>query len=190
MEYTGPAQFCPPNGISSLLEAMRTNARQGSRELDGLLLEYPSDARLHFLKGSSLAEEGGDIQAARAAMQRAVDLAPDHVMTRFQFGFHLLAWGEVGAAQEIWRPLLSLPDAHYVHHLVKGLYHLINEEIEEALRLLQSGIAGNNENQPTNRDMQLIVDAVVDRLHYGRMREAPASSVDSLLQQAALKPKS
>jgi len=158
------------------------------RDLDAMLDEYPNDARLYFLKGSLLAGEQ-DYSAARAAMRHAVDLAPNYHVARFQLGFLLLTSGEPHAAQEAWGPLYSLPPDHYLRIFVDGLCHLIRDEFPETIKLLQKGMALNNENQPMNRDMQLIVEETKRRMDQDTPGNGPVSSVDFLLQQAALKPK-
>src|SRR5882672_7072143 len=180
------SQLCPQDKLSALMAAIGSDETRGRRELDTLLRAYPSDARLHFLKGSLLAGRQ-DYAAARAAMRHAVDLAPDYAVARFQLGFLLLTSGEPYLAQEAWGPLHALPADHYLRLFVEGLTRLIRDEFADTIRLLQEGIKRNRENQPMNRDMQLIIDEVRGKMSAQAMGEAPVSSVDMLLQQAALK---
>jgi tetratricopeptide (TPR) repeat protein len=153
-------------------------------QLEALLTAYPQDARLHFMKGSLLAGSE-DYAAARVSMRRAVDLAPDFAVARFQLGFLLLTSGEPYPAQEAWGPLHALPKNHYLRLFVDGLCHLIRDEFEDTIRMLEAGIAGNSENLPMNRDMQLIINEVRSKL--GASQDTATSSVDQLLQQAAFK---
>lgn len=177
--------LCPEQKLSSFLAQMKSGGNQGMRDLDTLLRDYPGDPRLHFLRGSFLAGEQ-DYGGARTAMRRAVELAPDYAIARFQLGLLLLTSGDAIAAQEAWGPLHSLPSAHYLRLFVTGLTHMIRDEFDDTVRLLQEGIAANAENPPLNRDMQMVIEEV-------RARPAAASgggavsSVDFLLQQAALK---
>jgi Flp pilus assembly protein TadD len=182
-----PPQFCPEGEISALTDSMRTAAGHGTDRLDALLLKYPKDARLHFLKGSLLAGSQ-DYAGARAAMRRAVDIAPDYAVARFQLGLLLLSSGEPHAAQEAWGPLHGLPQDHYLRIFVTGLGHLIRDEFVDAVRVLTDGIARNRDNLPMNGDMQRIIDEVRSRSG-DKTDGAAMSSVGFLLQQSALKDK-
>ncbi len=176
--------LCPENKVSELLVFLNENQDRAAERLEALLLDYPEDPRLHFLKGSLQAGQE-EYAAARLSMRRAVDLAPDYTVARFQLGFLLLTSGEPVAAQEAWGPLHALPRAHYLRHFVEGLSHLIRDEFEDSVRMLEEGIAANNENIPMNRDMQLIVNEVRGKM--SASGGTAVSSVDLLLQQAAFK---
>jgi predicted Zn-dependent protease len=177
--------LCPADKLTSLIAAVSDDEARGTRDLDSLLREYPGDPRLHFLKGSLLAGRQ-DYASARTSMRQAVDLAPDYTIARFQLGFLLLTSGEPHAAQEAWGPLHALPADNYLRVFVNGLCHLIRDEFNDTIRLLQDGMARNRDNPALNRDMQLIIDEVSRKLG-GKDGDAPLSSVDFLLQQAALK---
>jgi tetratricopeptide (TPR) repeat protein len=174
---------CPEDRLNALLGDIRQDERRGMRELDTVLGVYPNDPRLHFLHGSLLAGRQ-DYAAARAAMQRAVELAPNYAVARFLLGFLLLTSGEPIAAQETWGPLHALPEEHYLRPFVTGLTHLIHDEFSDAIRLLEQGISRNQENAPMNRDMQLIIE---EARRKSAGKGGAVSSVDLLLQQAALK---
>ena len=120
-------------------------------------------------------------------MRHAVDLAPDYAIARFQLGFLLLTSGEPHAAQEAWGPLYALSTDNYLRLFVLGLCHLIRDEFADAIRVLQDGIALNRNNPAMNRDMKLIIDEVRAKINEQGGGETPVSSVDFLLQQAALK---
>src|SRR6266702_4317043 len=140
MKQQSASAYCPDGIMSALVAAIGADARRGMRDLDATLDEYPQDARLHFLKGSLLAGEQ-EFASARISMRRAVDLAPDYQVARFQLGFLLLTSGEPHAAQEAWGPLHSLPSENYLHLFVKGLCHLIRDEFRDAIKVLQDGMA-------------------------------------------------
>jgi tetratricopeptide (TPR) repeat protein len=179
-------KLCPDDRVSSLIALVQKDQPRGLRELDILLSEFPTDARLHFLKGSLLAGRE-DYAAARASMRRAVDLAPNYTVARFQLGFLLLTSGEPHGAEEAWGPLHSLPKDNYLNLFVRGLCHLIRDEFDDAVRLLREGMAHNRENVPMNADMQLIVEEVERKMSGQSGEIAAVSSVDLLLQQARLK---
>jgi tetratricopeptide (TPR) repeat protein len=184
MANTASGRLCPEDKITSLLSLLNEDGDRGFKDLERLLADFPNDPRLHFLKGSLLAGKE-DYAAARVSMRRAVDLAPEYAVARFQLGFLLLTSGEPFPAQEAWGPLHALPADHHLHLFVEGLCHLIRDEFKDAVRLLERGIDANKENQPMNRDMQLIIDEIHDRV--SGSGAGAASSVDFLLQQAALR---
>ncbi len=141
------------------MEAIQQGADDELSRTDRLLVEYPADPRLHFLRGSLLAGMGRPIEAL-PPLRKAVELAPDFAIARFQLGFFLLTSGEPAEALSVWGPLAMLPKEHYLRMFVGGLTHLIRDEFDETIRQLEQGIAANEENLPLNRDMQLIIDQV------------------------------
>lgn len=190
MTETSHLTLCPEPELAALIEQMGSHESNAIRRLAVLLTEYKSDPRLHFLEGSLLAEQR-DYPAARDAMRRAVDLAPDFAIARFQLGFLLLTCGEPHTAQEAWGPLYGLPQDNYMRMFVVGLCHLIRDEYDDAVVHLGDGIARNHENPAMNNDMQLIIDEIHRRplqpLDDGRNSDAPLSSAQLMLQQASLK---
>lgn len=180
-----PPSLCPDDRINALLAALRSDEARGTADLGALLRDYPHDPRLHFMRGSLLASRQ-DYSGARAAMRTAVDLAPDYAIARFQLGFLLLTSGESHAAQEAWGPLHALPAGNALRVFARGLSHLIHDEFDDAIRLLEEGISLNQENAPLNRDMQMIIDEVRNR-KTAQPSSPATSTVDFLLQQAALK---
>jgi tetratricopeptide (TPR) repeat protein len=148
--------ICGDEKMQELAQAMQADEDQMER-VEALLDEFPEDARLHFLRGSMLIGKGRLIEAHRA-LSRAVALAPDFDIARFQLGFFQLTSGEAENALETWGRLDRLPDGHYLRKFVEGLRCLIRDEFANTIETLQQGIALNQENPPLNRDMQLIVD--------------------------------
>ena len=153
------ARLCDEKTFAALVEAIQQGADDEVARTDRLLVEYPEDPRLHFLRGSLLAGLGRPIEAL-PALRRAVEIAPDFTIARFQLGFFLLTSGEPAEALGVWGPLAMLPKDHYFRLFVAGLTHLIRDEFDETVRFLEQGIAANQENPPLNRDMQLIIDQV------------------------------
>lgn len=147
---------CDEQRMLDLIEAMQADSDQIER-VDVLLSEFPEDARLHFLRGSILVGKGRLIEAHRA-LSRAVALAPDLAVARFQLGFFQLTSGEPENALETWGRLDRLPDGHYLRKFVDGLRCLIRDDFRGAIDKLQEGHALNRENPPLNSDMQLIID--------------------------------
>lgn len=177
--------ICPDQELQALADRIGGHEASAGSEIDPMLKQYPEDPRLHFLKGSLLAGKG-DYSAAREVMRRAVDLAPDYAVARFQLGFLALTCGEPYAAQEVWGPLFSLAPDNCLREFAVGLCHLIHDEFPAAIDALERGISLNRDNAPMNRDMQLIIEAVRQKMRASGTA-APVSTVDFLLQQANLR---
>ncbi|MEI9851961.1 MAG: hypothetical protein WDN24_15265 [Sphingomonas sp.] len=171
--------LCGDEEMQQLLAAMQAGAPDELPLVERLIDAYPEDARLHFLRGSLLAGGGRPIEA-HASLSRAVALAPDFALARFQLGFFELTSGEAARALATWEPLDTLPADHYIAQFAAGLRHLIHDRFADAVAALEAGIAANGENLPLNRDMRLIVDECAGLT--GRQADAPAeASATSLL---------
>lgn len=176
--------LCDDEKLRLLVEAMQAGATDQVERLDALLAEFPEDPRLHFMRGSALASAGRHIEAHRS-LARAVTLAPDFAIARFQLGFFQLTSGEAENALETWGRLDRLPDGHYLRKFVDGLRCLIRDEFAGAIDNLREGMALNQENPPLNHDMQLIVDQCAPLLADGSgdRGEAAASETSLILGQ-------
>ncbi|MDQ4087017.1 MAG: tetratricopeptide repeat protein [Pseudomonadota bacterium] len=177
--------LCSDEDLQELMTSMQSDDAGELRRADALLASYPDDPRLHFLRGSILASIGRPIEAM-PALKRAVELAPDFAIARFQLGFFELTSGEAANALSTWGPLALLPEGHYLRSFVAGLTHLIRDEFNEAVEQLRKGIAANAENPPLNRDMQLIVDQIGALLAADQaapQEQEPASAASFLLHQ-------
>lgn len=181
------------DSVSVMLEVVARDESQGMAELEKLLGQHPDDPRLHFLKGSLLAGQKS-YDAARQEMRKAVDLAPDYAIARFQLGFLLLTSGEAHAAQEAWGPLFGRPEDDPLRLFATGLGHMIRDEFEPAIDLLERGVARNTEVEPLNNDMRLIITELTQKLRGGAgdssgddQRGEILSPAQMLLRQAALR---
>lgn len=152
---------CSDEEMTELLAAMQSDAVDELAFAERLIEAYPEDARLHFLRGSVLAGTGRPIEA-HAALSRAVALAPQFTLARFQLGFFELTSGEAARALATWQPLDDLDPGHYLSLFVAGLRQLIRDDFDAAITSLRAGIAVNVDNEPLNRDMQLIIDQCVE----------------------------
>lgn len=151
--------LCTEEELQTLVNAIQNDEATDIAQVDKMIRTYPDDPRLHFLRGSILAGIGRHIEAM-PALSRAVELAPDFAIARFQLGFFQLTSGEAAEALGTWGPLALLPETHYLRKFVGGLTHLIRDEFREADAQLREGISVNQENLPLNRDMQLILDQI------------------------------
>ena len=151
--------LCPEGELQELMAAMQSDDRDELARADRLIAAYDEDPRLHFLRGSLLAGIGRPIEAL-SSLRRAVELAPDFAIARFQLGFFQLTSGEAADALSTWGPIALLPEGHYLRFFVGGLTHLIRDEFDDTIARLEEGIAVNSENPALNGDMQLIIDQV------------------------------
>jgi tetratricopeptide (TPR) repeat protein len=189
MTETAP-QFCPDPSMQSAIAILQGNDEAGLAELDRLLGKYPLDARLYFLKGSVLAGVQRYVDG-RAAMQKAVEVAPGFELARFQLGFLELTSGLAADAAATWEPFGSLePDAPF-RLLSDGLNCLARDDFAEADRLLRRGMAANAEHPLINGDMQLLLDEIAGKIVPEGVTDGAAvdspSAVHQMLQQFELK---
>ncbi len=177
-------QLCEEEHLVALMKKVEADNTSDVSGIDDMIDEYPNDPRLHFLRGSILANSEHLVEA-HSSMQKAVELAPEFHIARFQLGFFELSSGEPQAALENWQPLNALPDRHYLKSFVVGLTFLIQDEFEQCVSNLRRGILSNQENPPLNHDMQLIIDKCNDILSEGSSedREESISSTSLLLNQ-------
>lgn len=148
--------LCSEERLSVLIETMSANDPEQNNLLDQLIVDFPQDPRLHFMKASILVGEGRLIEAY-SGFARALEIEPDYAIARFQFGFFQLTSGEAKNALETWGRLDSLPDGSYLRSFVDGLRCLIRDEFPAAIENLKEGISKNQDNLPLNRDIGLII---------------------------------
>ncbi len=168
-------KLCDNVSIENLTQAMNMAPQDQLPQMEMLLAQFPEDPRLHFLYGSTLISAGRIIEAHRS-LTRAVELAPDFAIARFQLGLFQLTSGEANTALATFGPLDRLPDAHYLRAFVDGLRCLIRDDFVGTIENLRRGIDLNQENAPLNKDMQIIIDQSAPLLA-GATQEAASSDV-------------
>lgn len=176
--------LCNEADMTDLVKAMQTDPAQQLDRIDMLLLSFPQDPRLHFLRGSLLVTESRLIEA-HASLSRAVEIAPDFAIARFQLGLFQLTSGEAPAALETFGRLDGLPDGHYLRNFVDGLRCLIRDDFQGAIENLRKGILLNHENPPLNNDMQMVIDrcAPLANAVRGERDEETVSETSLVLKQ-------
>jgi Flp pilus assembly protein TadD len=155
------SQTCDDQTMRELIGLMQANDDRAIDKLDSLVRQFPTDPRLPFMKASILVGAGNPIEAHQW-FSKAIELAPDFAIARFQFGLFQLTSGEAAQALETWGRLDLLPDGHYLRAFVDGLRCLIRDDFEGARRNLRSGMASNDENLPLNGDMALLLRQLDD----------------------------
>jgi Flp pilus assembly protein TadD len=176
---------CPDDLLSDAIAAIRADPSDSLSRIDDLLRDYPSDAKLHFLRGSLLAGDAR-YEAAHDAIAKAVRLAPDFALARFQLGFLELTSGAPDAAEKTWLPLEKLASNSPYRIFVDGLRSLIRDQFDDAVELLGQGISLNRENAALNNDMQLLIDTIRQQVA-GAASDEPISATHMLLQQYSTK---
>jgi tetratricopeptide (TPR) repeat protein len=176
-------ETCDNQTIQAILATAARSSEEGLTAIDGALAEHPGDARLHFLKGSLLIG-AKRLVLAHKALSRAVELAPDFHIARFQLGFFELTSGEAQAARETWAPLHVLPDGHWMRLFIDGLKSLAADRFEACIDLLRQGIAANTENLPLNNDMRLIIERCEQ--HLGGAWQGSQTESDEALSATSL----
>jgi Flp pilus assembly protein TadD len=163
-----PLELCPDDVLMKLTELAAADTRKGLRRAEVLLGTYADDPRLHFLKGSLFAALQRFPEAA-APMRRAIEIAPDFHIARFQLGLLLLTSGMAQEAADVWAPLGALDSKDPLRLFAAGLQHMSRDEFAEAERLLLEGIAANSDHPALNGDMQMVL---------GQMRDVSSQSTD------------
>ena len=148
--------LAPDEELREAVAAIEADADGAETALDRLIARYPEDPRLYFMKGSILAGSGRSIEAHRA-LARAVELAPDYSLARYQLGFFELTSGEPQKALGTWGPLLAESEGSYLRKFVEGMTHLIRDEFALAIAMFEEGVALNIDNEPMNNDIRLLI---------------------------------
>jgi tetratricopeptide (TPR) repeat protein len=151
--------LCGEDTIADLVIAMQQDAANAMARLEDTIADFPNDARLCFMKASVLLESGNAIDA-HSWFVRALELAPDFAIARFQFGLFQLTSGEAAQALETWGRLDLLPDGHYLRSFVDGLRCLIRDDFDGVRQHFVVAMAANQENSPLNKDMAMLLREV------------------------------
>lgn len=147
-------QQCDAETLQALLAQLESGEDAGVRTLNVLTTRFPSDARLLFLRGSTLAGRG-DLNGARQDMTAALALEPDYAILRYQLGFLEYTSGKVPEAETIWQAFDALEAGHTFRVLRDGWLALARDDVPLAVRLLSEGRDRMSEFPPIARDVSL-----------------------------------
>lgn len=113
----------------------------------------------HYLLGAELAQ-AQQYERAIDEMEAALALDPALAIVRIQLGLLWMGQNVADKARTALTPLLELPSDGFLHLFGAGLLALLENQLDEAVRLLTEGQTVNATNLPLNGDMQRIVDAI------------------------------
>ena len=119
----------------------------------------PASGLPHFLIGSEHAA-AGDIEAAEAAFARAVLLAPDFVLARYQLGLLQFTSRRAMVALLTWQPLFALPAGEPMGHFVRGFEALARDGFADALAHYREGLACHDLNEAMAADIRRVIQAL------------------------------
>ena len=171
--------------MQAILQELATAGADDEAILDQAIKDFPEDARLYFLKASAFAGVGRLIEA-HAAFKKSIELNPDFHIARFQFGLFQLTSGESDNALKTWARLDGLPKEHYLRVFVIGLRHLIRDEIEDCIKVLERGIELNAENLPLNTDIEMLIEKVRPLLDDNAPSNDDETSDESVLSPTSI----
>ena len=172
-----------PADFDRLLAEGLAASRQGQGESAMALFQRaseadPASALPHFLLASEQAS-AGDFARAELAFAKALLLAPDFALARYQLGLLQFSSARAPVALLTWQPLFALPEEEALLHFVRGFSALAQEGPGESLAHFRRGLACTPANPALCADILQVVEAV-ERLAAGTppaSEEAPASHV-------------
>ncbi|MEO6938249.1 MAG: hypothetical protein ABI171_23175 [Collimonas sp.] len=159
-------QSVPDNLHPLLQQAIRASQANDSDAALSLFeqagKEEPGSPLPHFLMGAELAQLG-KMAEAEAAYARAVILAPEFLIARFELGVLQFVTARPAIAMVTWQPLLQLPDSDPLKQFVLGYGALAQDAFDDALHHFEQGIVANTTNAALNGNIQLLI-AEIHRL--------------------------
>jgi Flp pilus assembly protein TadD len=163
--------------IADGLEASRENRMEEALVLFAQASTLaPGSGVPHFLAGSEHAN-AGNIALAEGAFARAVLLAPEFSLARYQLGLLQFSSQRAAMALLTWQPLLDLPGAAALGHFVRGFAALARDGFPEAVAQFREGLACNDVNQAMASDIQQVL-AAVEKLSAGEPSPEDAAQAD------------
>lgn len=118
--------------------------------------EQPASGMPHFLLGAEYATLG-QMDLAEQSFSRAVLLAPEWPIPRYQLGLLQFSSGRVASALLTWQPLLTLEEQSPMPHWVRGFAALAEDAFEEARSYFEAGLERNTEHPPMSADIRLVL---------------------------------
>lgn len=133
------AHTCDQTVIDRIAGLMQTSDSQALDALDEAIAQWPSDARLHLLRGAIFAHLAR-YDDARLALSRAVALAPDFPMARFMLGQLEIQAGRPADAMVMLQPLAQHGSDESMRLFAAGLIDLLEQRLPAAAEHLKAGL--------------------------------------------------
>ncbi len=146
-----------PALLASLREA---TLERGIEILEAAVARSTSDPRPLLLMAAELLKQQ-DVDRAEGAYLLALQRDPGCAMARFQLGLLQFVNARPAAAFATWAPLEDLPEDDPLRLFKRGLEAFGRDRFEEARTWLAAGIAANPADEPLGRDMQSMLDWMV-----------------------------
>lgn len=146
-------------------------------QLRRAVLNNPRNGSLRYLLGAEMAQQH-DYEGAVLEMSAAIALDPYLYVARFQLGLLHLTLGQPQHTIAVLAPLEELEDASALKHFKRGLEALIHDDFIACIDHLRRGIQLNTDNEPLNRDMQLIIGRVESVLSESATSASAAPATD------------
>lgn len=124
--------------------------------------EQPLSGAPHFLMGGELASLG-EMDQAELCFSRALCLAPDLHVARYQLGLLQLSGGRPSLAVATWEPLLALDESSPLPHFVRGFLALAQDSFDHAQECFEAGMARNLDNPAMTEDIRKVLAAIQAR---------------------------
>lgn len=109
----------------------------------------------------------GMVDRAEEGFIRAVALAPDFPVARFQLGQLYLVKGDGASAKSTLAPLIDLAPGTALAAYAKGLIATVDEDLPGAIEALQAGLACEQDILPLAGDMQRLLAKLMAPLEEG-----------------------
>lgn len=124
----------------AMASAMELDYKAANQKFEDLLQSYPSEPNVHFRYGALLSIQDAD--RGIQEIQKAVDLAPDHVLALVSLSAILLKREDTKSALEYGERAVKAGPGDFAAHIVLGRALLANDEparaaaeLEQALKL-------------------------------------------------------
>ena len=119
--------------------------------------QSPDDARMWYMLGTLYADIGIYDKAVQN-MQKALEVDSKYGIARFHLGLMQLISGDQQAAELTWGPLDALGKSHHLCLFKSGLLKIADDDVEEGIALINTGIENNHLNESLNKDMEMVVE--------------------------------
>lgn len=147
------------------------------RTLKDLIEIDEANGDAHFLIAANYAEIAM-LEKSISHYQRALELMPEQDYARMQFGMLLTAMDRIDEAREVLASFVTGQRDDCYAIFARGLNALFDNNLGESRRLLEAGLAANQNNEPLNNDVGRLI-AEIDARQPGAAPPPDPGSGDS-----------